>query len=628
MEEILRKYEIIAELGEGATAFVYHARDTQLMRDVALKVLKPALVADGTAFERFMQEAQAAANLFHPHIATVLDMGEADGRFYIVMRYIPGKSLDKVIEERQLFWDETLKLVSQVGDALDFSHAKGFIHRDIKPSNIILDLDGNYWVTDFGLTKAMMSTGLTSHSGAVLGTPAYIAPEIWQGEKAQPATDQYALACVVYEALTGKTLFRGETPPAAMKRHFDPLELPETWTEGAPPDITAALGKALAKGPSERFASSGEFGRALARLENGKIDEETVPDPEHAPPDPAPDTPPSPWQRWPLWVGGIILIVLATICLNSLLSSGTGLVALRRISKTPTGTATTLSTPTKKPTATLTPTVNTSLTTPLPITTATPIGFGFARVSPKDDMVMAFVPAGAFDMGYYDYSSSNSDHAPVHTVDLDAFWIDQTEVTTSMYAQCVTSGECNPPRYTNRRTSQNTTYYGNLDYADFPVIYVSWYEAQEYCDWAGRRLPTEAEWEKAARGGLKGKRYPWGNEWPECNYWVKYGANFDDDNTCDEADTRAVGSYLANGYGLFDMAGNVREWVADRYQFEYYRVSSANNPLGPTSGGNRVLRGGSWDRPYLQISNYYREQSDPTSIGGDIGFRCALDAEQ
>ena len=189
MKENLGKYEIIAELGEGATAFVYHARDTHLNREVALKVLKPALVADGTAFERFVQEAQAAANLFHPHIAMVLDMEEADGRYYIAMRYIPGKSLDKILEERAFTWDETLTLSEQVGEALDYAHNQGFIHRDIKPSNIILDLEGNYWVTDFGLTKAMMSTGLTSHSGAVLGTPAYIAPEIWQGEEAVPATD-------------------------------------------------------------------------------------------------------------------------------------------------------------------------------------------------------------------------------------------------------------------------------------------------------------------------------------------------------------------------------------------------------------------------------------------------------
>ncbi|MBL6981743.1 MAG: protein kinase, partial [Anaerolineales bacterium] len=121
MEEKFGKYEVIAELGEGATAFVYHARDIQLKREVALKVLKPALVADGTAFERFMQEAQAAANLFHPHIATVLDMREADGRYYIAMRHVDGESLDKIIKKRTLSWEDTLKLVKQIGDALDFA---------------------------------------------------------------------------------------------------------------------------------------------------------------------------------------------------------------------------------------------------------------------------------------------------------------------------------------------------------------------------------------------------------------------------------------------------------------------------------------------------------------------------
>ena len=645
MEKKLGKYEIIAVLGEGATAFVYHARDTQLKRDVALKVLKPVLVADGTAFERFMQEAQAAANLFHPHIATVLDMGEAQGRYFIAMRYIDGKSLDRILDERRLSWEETLELARQIGDALDFAHAKGFIHRDIKPSNIILDEEGDFWLTDFGLTRAMMSTGLTSHSGAVLGTPAYIAPEIWQGKDAQPETDLYALACVVVEALTGATLFQGDTPPATMKKHFDVLELPDDWPRGVPDNIYSVLGKALTKEPGERFSSTEDF---VSVLEG---DKQTIPSVEQEKPEPeSKSVEPFPsadspslgapvvpiWKNWWFWTGVAGLVVLVVAVMNAIggvkpeivvveVTSTIAEIALRATPLPFTTQTLLVDTPTSWPTSTITPIPSYTQT---PSSTSTSLGIGLTQVSPNDGMVMAFVPAGAFDMGYYQYSSTKRDFAPVHMVYLDAFWIDQTEVTTAMYAQCVATGECNAPRYTNRSTNQNTTYYGNLDYADYPVIYVSWYDAQDYCDWAGRRLPTEAEWEKAARGGLKGKRYPWGNEWPECNFWVKYGANFDDDDNCDETDTRAVGSYHANGYELVDMAGNVREWVADRYAFEYYGVSPENNPLGPTSGGYRVLRGGSWNRPNSQISLYYREQNDPTSIGGDIGFRCAMDAEQ
>ena len=264
----LGKYEIITLLGSGATAEVYHARDTILGREVALKVLKPALVPDQQAFARFIQEAQAAAGLFHPNIATVLDMGDADGRYFIAMRYIPGQSLDRILKDAgPLPWAETLRMAQQVGAALDYARQKGFLHRDVKPSNIVRTTEGEYVLTDFGLTRAMMSTGLTSHTGAVLGTPAYIAPEIWNGEPANPATDQYALACVIYEAMTGKVLFTGETPPAIMTKHvLKGAELPEAWPEGVPEDVQSPLERALANDSEKRFPDCSALTSALASL--------------------------------------------------------------------------------------------------------------------------------------------------------------------------------------------------------------------------------------------------------------------------------------------------------------------------------------------------------------------------
>jgi serine/threonine protein kinase len=267
MSQLIGKYEILEKLGEGASSDVYRARDTQLGRVVALKVLKPALVPDSSAFGRFIQEAQAAAGLFHPNIATVLDMGEADGRYFISMRYLPGQSLDKILKaDGPLSWESVTRMAQQVGAALDYAHKAGFLHRDVKPSNIISTPEGEYILTDFGLVRAMMSTGLTSHTGAVLGTPAYIPPEIWLGEPAVPATDQYALACVVYEALTGKVLFSGDTPPAIMTRHvLKGAELPEALpgTEGQP--LQAVLAKALAKNAPDRYPSLGSFTGALAK---------------------------------------------------------------------------------------------------------------------------------------------------------------------------------------------------------------------------------------------------------------------------------------------------------------------------------------------------------------------------
>jgi len=261
------KYKLLELLGSGATSDVYRARDTVLGREVALKVLKPALVPDPSAFGRFVRGAQVAAGLFHPNIATVLDIGEANGNYFIALQYIPGKSLDKLLQKNgPLSWEETLRMARQIGAALDSAHKQGFLHRDVKPGNILHTPEGNFVLTDFGLTRAMMSTGLTSHTGAILGTPAYIAPEVWDGQEAGPATDQYALACVIFEALTGEVLYAGNTPPAVMAKHFQPPQFSEDSLKKGPPRLADALRKALAMKPEERYQSIEEFATALEKV--------------------------------------------------------------------------------------------------------------------------------------------------------------------------------------------------------------------------------------------------------------------------------------------------------------------------------------------------------------------------
>jgi formylglycine-generating enzyme required for sulfatase activity len=199
------------------------------------------------------------------------------------------------------------------------------------------------------------------------------------------------------------------------------------------------------------------------------------------------------------------------------------------------------------------------------ITPSPPLGVGSTKMSEIDGMEMVYVPAGEFEMGS---GNGKDDEKPVHTVYLDAFWIDQTEVTNGMYARCVNAGKCDPPNLS--RSYSRESYYGNSEFDNYPVIYVSWIDADYYCDWAGRRLPTEAEWEKAASWDEESKKkhtYPWGDS-IDCSM-VNYRGK---DGVC-IGDTTEVGSYEngKNPYGLYDMAGNVWEWVADWYLESYYR---------------------------------------------------------
>jgi formylglycine-generating enzyme required for sulfatase activity len=233
------------------------------------------------------------------------------------------------------------------------------------------------------------------------------------------------------------------------------------------------------------------------------------------------------------------------------------------------------------------------------------------QISPVDGMVQVYVPEGEFIMGRFGEPDVDS---PEHRVHVDAFWIDRVEVTNAMYEVCVEAGGCSPPFL------EENPYYGRWIYRDLPVVFVNWYQATEYCEWAGRRLPTEAEWEKAARG-TDARAYPWGSADPSPRL-----ANYAESLIREPVSVYRYPSG-ASPYGALNMVGNVREWLADWFDKTYYLNSPFDNPTGPETGIERSMRSGAYDADANEIRTTSRYKHEPQSAGLSRGFRCAETAK-
>jgi eukaryotic-like serine/threonine-protein kinase len=330
---IAQRYRLIAPVGEGGMATVWRALDEQLEREVAVKILRPQFGADPGFATRFRNEARAAGALSHPNVVQVYDFGTDDesGDQYIVMQLVDGKDLATVLKERgPLEIDEAVAIGAAVADALDAAHRHGLIHRDIKPGNILVTSSGRALVTDFGISRAIADAAMTV-TGTTIGSVHYFSPEQASGEEVGPPSDIYALGIVIYQMLSGRRPFEGDSAAGvALKRLNEPPPPLSTGIRPIPTALEAVVMKALARDPAQRYPDAAAFAQALR---NWQSDEETAsmvapaavaaaavvpppltaePVPETAPPPPyiPPGPPPKKRQPWWIWVLALLAVIL------------------------------------------------------------------------------------------------------------------------------------------------------------------------------------------------------------------------------------------------------------------------------------------------------------------------------
>ncbi len=560
------------------------------------------------AKRQFKQEAEILARLNHPNLPKVFSFFQISNQGqYIVMEYIDGLNLQEIIEQNNSPITEKQVIIwfTQIFDALSYLHSQSpaIIHRDIKPANIKINSNGKAFLVDFGIAKTYAS-GLLTMTGARAFTPGYSPPEQYGHSKTDVQSDIYSLGATIYKLLTAVTppdslqILTGSTPPPQSVHEINPNVSKQT---------SDAISIAMNIHRELRFPKVVSFKNALNQdlLKTDPIISNTLPTTINIQPR---DT--KLIRILPLNQKDISSFVKIFLSITIILIIFLGIFSLRDIlvpeliSPTAIANITESSTPTPKSlilpgfTATFTITYTfTPTSSPTIISTPTP-GIGSTLISPVDNMLMAFIPAGTFLMG-----ASSTDFVawysekPQRSIFLDSYWIDKTEVTNIMYHQCVLSGSCSRPIYSRSFTRSN--YFENPEFDNYPVIFVEWEQAQQYCTWAGRRLPTEAEWEKAARGP-DGWIYPWGNNRETCqlaNYWEynreEKGNYIFDENIGCAKDTIKVGS-MPEGmsfYGVQDLAGNVSEWVSDWYEEKYFSKMPSKNPEGPPDGTRRVIRG-------------------------------------
>jgi formylglycine-generating enzyme required for sulfatase activity len=631
-------------LGEGGMGAVYRVHSALTERLVAaLKVLKTT--SDPDSRQRFVREAESLSALSHPGIVRVMSFGEdpVRGTPYLAMELAVGETLKSRLQRGPLSPAEAVTAFGPLTAALEHAHAAGIHHRDIKPANVVLGRNGTVKLVDFGIaTTAGMDTLAT---GGHLGTLPYLPPEIFRGDKADPEKiDVYGVGLMLYEALTGERPFAVPPglAPAAIAAAIGAKKLKQQSFDvgGALP---AALRNAVLRAthplPSERptmrvlreaidslrVAISDRRGRIPTVIHPGQPSasaghppppvpaparrpapprgtiQAVAPRPEERtmrvpdPPGPAVDEglrarlPRGRKRRQALLAGAVLLAVVGALL---------AVYASRR-SRAAAAAAPAMAPPaeTRK------------------------LSAGDVWTNARDGLVSVWVPPGRFAMGCTPGDDRcDPKQLPSREVTFaQGFWLERTEVTVGAYKTFA--------RESGAKMPAEPAFNPGWGKDDHPIVNVSWDEARAYCAWAGSRLPSEAEWEYAARGGHPDWFHPWGNEPPACTAGAGNGARFDDEAGCRRAGTERVAAYGASAFGLFDLAGNVWEWCADEWNADFSASPTDGRALDHGAAARRVLRGGSWVNgpDYLRVS--IRSRWFQKSGRDFIGFRCARDGD-
>src|SRR5580658_4203236 len=266
------RYELSHLVARGGMAEVYRAHDRLLDRPVALKVLFPELSVDRAFVERFRREAQAAANLSHPNIVPVFDWGEDGGTYFIVMEFIDGRALSSILRSAgPMHPDRAAEIGADVAVALAYAHRHGVIHRDVKPGNVLITEDGIVKVTDFGIARAINTEESLTQTGAVMGTATYFSPEQAEGMGVDARSDIYSLGVVLFEMVTGRPPFMGDTPVAVASKHVrENPPAPRDINPSIPPTFEAIILKAMSKDPAHRYQTAEELRADLLRFNEGR----------------------------------------------------------------------------------------------------------------------------------------------------------------------------------------------------------------------------------------------------------------------------------------------------------------------------------------------------------------------